>query len=80
MKKMLEEYNAVYREMFEDELEDIRLEDLRFGEAGWDSVMSADLMTLFEQTFDIRISKEDKMEFNSYQKGMEILRKYGIDL
>lgn len=77
---MLEQYNAVYEEMFEDELEEIPMEELRFGEAGWDSVTSADLMTLFEQTFNIRISREDKMSFNSYRKGLEILRKYGIDL
>ena len=77
---MLEEYNAIYQEMFEDELEEIGLEDLHFGEAGWDSVMSADLMTLIEQTFGIRIAKEDKMAFDSYRKGIEILRKYGIEL
>jgi len=77
---MLEQYNAVFEEMFEDELEEIPMEELHFGEAGWDSVTSADLMTLFEQTFSIRISREDKMSFNSYQKGLEILRKYGVDL
>jgi len=77
---MLEQYNAVYEEMFEDELEEVQLEDLHFGEAGWDSVTSADLMTLLEQTFDLRISREDKMSFDSYRKGIEILRKYGVEL
>ena len=77
---MLEQYNAVFEEMFEDELEEIQLEDLRFGQAGWDSVTSADLMTLLEQTFQIRVSREDKMDFNSYLKGIEILRKYGVKL
>lgn len=77
---MLDQYNAVFEEMFEDELEEIRLEDLRFGQAGWDSVTSADLMTLLEQTFQVRISREDKMSFNSYAKGIEILRKYGVEL
>lgn len=77
---MLEKYNAVFEEMFEDELEEIQLEDLRFGQAGWDSVTSADLMTLLEQTFQIRVSREDKMDFNSYLKGIEILRKYGVKL
>lgn len=77
---MLDQYNAVFEEMFEDELEEIRLEDLRFGQAGWDSVTSADLMTLLEQTFQVRISREDKMSFNSYAKGIEILKKYGVEL
>lgn len=77
---LLDQYNAVYKDFFEDELEEVSLEDLRFGEAGWDSVTSADMMTMFEQTFGIRISREDKLQFSNYHNGMEILRKYGVNL
>ncbi len=77
--EMLEKYNAIYEELFGEELEVIPLEELEYGEGGWDSVMSMDLLALFEQEFDIAIKNEDKMDFSSYQEGKEILEKYGID-
>ncbi len=74
----LEKYNAIYKDIFEDELEVIPLEELEFGEAGWDSVTSMDLLALFEQEFDITIKSEDKMDFSSYKEGKQVLNKYGI--
>lgn len=80
MLQMLEKYNNIFIEFFEDELEVIALEDLHYGESGWDSVMSMDLLAMFEQEFNIQIAAEDKMNFDTYKKGKQILSKYGIIL
>ena len=48
--------------------------------AGWDSVGHMQLMTQLEDVFGIALDMEDILEFYSYEKGMEILRKYGVTL
>lgn len=38
------------------------------------------LMEDMEDTFDISIDTPDVLSFSSYEKGMDILRKYGVDI
>lgn len=44
----------------------------------WDSVGHMRLITLLEDAFDIMMDAEDIIDFSSFEKGMEILAKYGI--
>lgn len=74
----LEVYNGIFKSLFEDEIDESNLDELEYGIAGWDSVMSMDLLEMMEQEFEISISAVDKMAFNSYQSGIEMLNKYGI--
>ena len=48
--------------------------------AGWDSVGHMQLMTQLEDVFGIALEMEDILEFSSYEKGMDIMRKYGVTL
>ena len=48
--------------------------------AGWDSVGHMQLMTQLEDVFGIALEMEDVLEFSSYEKGMDIMRKYGVTL
>jgi acyl carrier protein len=45
---------------------------------GWDSVGHMQLMTQLEDIFEIALEMEDILDFSGYEKGMEILRKYGV--
>lgn len=45
----------------------------------WDSVGHMGLVSELEETFDIALETNDIIEFNSYEKGKEILTKYGIE-
>lgn len=45
---------------------------------GWDSIGHVSFITELEDTFDIMLDTEDIIQFNSYEKGIEILKKYGI--
>lgn len=46
----------------------------------WDSIGHMDLMNSMEETFQISLSTLDVMDFSTYEKGKEILAKYGVEL
>lgn len=46
----------------------------------WDSVGHMGLVAALEDTFDIMLDTEDIIEFSSYVVGMEIMKKYEIEL
>lgn len=45
---------------------------------GWDSVGHMNLIAEIEDAFDLMMETDDIIELNSYEKGIEILRKYSI--
>ena len=46
----------------------------------WDSVGHMTLMAALEETFDIVLDIDDIIEFGSYTLGMEILKKYDVEV
>ena len=46
----------------------------------WDSVGHMGMITLIEDAFDIMMEIDDIIDFSSFEKGMEILAKYGVDI
>ena len=44
----------------------------------WDSIGHMSLMSALEDAFDISLDTEDIVDFSSYEKGKEILKKYGV--
>jgi len=46
----------------------------------WDSIGKLNLVAGVEEVFSIELETEDIMNFNSYAQGLEILKKYGIDV
>lgn len=73
-----------YREAFINSLElsaDLVNENLTYqGVDNWDSVGHMRLVEELENTFDIMLETDDIIDFSSYVKGMEILRKYGVEI
>lgn len=72
-----------YRETFMDlfGVPKGKLQKLEYqGVDTWDSVGHMSLIAKLEETFDIMMETDDIIEFNSFLKGIEILRKYGIRL
>lgn len=47
---------------------------------GWDSVSHFDMITALEDMFDISISSVDVLRFNTYPKGKEVLKTYGVEI
>lgn len=45
----------------------------------WDSVGHMTLVAALEGAFDIMLDTDDIIDLSSYEKGMEILKKYGVE-
>ena len=46
----------------------------------WDSVGHMSLVSYLEDAFGITLEAKDIIEFDSFRKGIDILRKYGIEI
>lgn len=75
---------AKYDEIFKSCLQ---VEQEELGEAltynsieNWDSVGHMGLIAELEEAFDIMMETDDIIDFSSYEKGKEILKKYGVEI
>lgn len=75
----MEKYNKIFCETFE--IEESMLKGLEYQAIeAWDSVGHMGLIASLEENFDIMMETDDIIDFSSYEKGIEILAKYGIEL
>lgn len=75
----MEEYIELFQKVFEVKAERVReLEYKKDGE--WDSIGHMELVTAIEDAFDIILETEDIIALTSFQKGLQILSRYGIEL
>ncbi|MCR4817529.1 MAG: acyl carrier protein [Fretibacterium sp.] len=74
-----EMYNKVFMDTFsiwEDRLKGLEYQAIE----EWDSVGHMELISNIENAFDISLETEDIVDLSSYEKGIEILKKYGINI
>lgn len=74
----LDKYFNVFTETFsisKDAAAKLKYQDIQ----EWDSVGHMGLMAALEDTFDIMIEPDDIIDFSSFEKGKEILAKYGVN-
>ena len=72
-------YNSAFTESFgvdESVLEDLEYESIM----EWDSVGHMGLIAEIEEAFDIELEMDDVIDFSSYVKGKDILKKYNIEV
>ena len=75
----LEKYTKIFTESFEVDAE--KAKTLRHQDVeAWDSIGHMDLIASLEDEFDIMMEADDIIDFNSFEKGIEIMTKYGIDM
>lgn len=75
----LEKYKKAFVEGLE--ISEEGLEDLVYeGIPEWDSVGHMSLVSCIEDAFDIMLETDDIIELNSFKKGIEILKKYGVEI
>lgn len=76
----LEKYNDAFMDSFELE-EDQLGADLAYQSIPqWDSVGHMQLIATIEDAFDIMFDTDDIIDFNSYEKGKELLKKYSVEV
>lgn len=75
----LEKYNSAFVENLQ--VKEEQLPELKYqGVELWDSVGHMSLMAALEDAFDIMLDTDDIIDFSSYEKGKEILKKYDVEL
>ena len=75
----VEKYNEVFKTCFELKDEDLN-EKLEYQSVElWDSVGHMSMVGELEDSFDIMLEMDDIIDFSSYDKGKELLSKYGIE-
>lgn len=75
----LEKYDNLFMKNFKltkDQLPGLKYRGIKV----WDSMGHMNLMEDIEDIFDISIDTPDVLAFSSYEKGMDILRKYGVEI
>ena len=75
-----ENYDRIFIESFD--LDEKQLNDkLEYNSIkSWDSIGHMQMIAELEDTFEIEFEMDDIINFSSYNKGMEILLKYGIEV
>lgn len=73
-----------YQEIFTKSLaiEDKKFSDqIKYSEIPeWDSIGHMTLMSSLEEGFGITLETDDIVDFSSYKKGIEILKKYKVEI
>jgi acyl carrier protein len=78
MTTSLNKYNNTFIELFsisEDNLSGLTYQ----GIAAWDSIGHMQLISKIEDEFDIMFETNDIIDFSSYSRGIEILKKYNVE-
>lgn len=74
-----EKYIEVFVESLDVEPEEV--ENLEYQSVvSWDSVGHMGLVAAIEDAFDIQFETDDIIEFGSFQKGIDILKKYNVEI
>ena len=72
-----EKYINAFVEAFD--IEENQVEGLKYQDVpAWDSVGHMSLIDELETAFDIQMETDDIVDFNSYEKGIELLKKYDV--
>ena len=74
-----EEYDNIFIRLFDVKHEQLPALEYQLIET-WDSVGHMSLIVSLEEAFGITFEMDDILDFSSYSKGIEILRKYSVEL
>lgn len=76
----LKKYQEVFMRVFEVDEQKFG-EEFVFGEVEeWNSLAHMTLISELEDVFGIMLESDDIINYHSYENGINILRKYGIEL
>ena len=80
MSDNLDKYKKAFKESLEITDDNI-LDKLKYNDIEqWDSIGHMGLISALEDSFKISIETNDVIDFSSFEKGKEILKKYNVDI
>jgi acyl carrier protein len=75
-----QQYDEIFTTTFEVDHDQLN-ENLTYNSIpNWDSVGHMELIAAIEEAFDISMETDDIIDFNAYLKGIEILKKYDVEI
>ena len=75
-----QKYDQVFIQVFEID-QSVLEGDLEYDTIEtWDSIGHMSMIAELEDAFDIMMETDDILEFGSYRKGFEILKKYSVEI
>ena len=75
----IEKYKKTFIESLSIDSKDLS-ENLKYNDIPeWDSIGHMTLISGLEEIFSITIETDDIVDFSSYKKGLELLKKYKVD-
>lgn len=76
----LEKYNNAFAQALDLKVEEVK-DTLEYqGIQAWDSIGHMGLISELEEAFDIMFETDDIVDFSSYKIGIEILKKYNVEV
>ena len=80
MSNNIEKYKAIFIETLAIDKKNFS-ENIKYNEIPeWDSIGHITLMSGLEEGFQISLETDDIVDFSSFKKGLEILKKYKIEI
>ena len=76
----LEKYKSLLAEVFDTDVANVKEDFSKETVDNWDSIHQLNIIAVLEETFDVRLDPEDIVELTSYEKGIEILKKYDVEI
>lgn len=76
----IEKYNKIFCELFSVNLDDLN-DNFTFSNRNeWDSLTHMSLISMLEDEFDVFFETEDILNYGSYNNGINILKRYGVEI
>jgi acyl carrier protein len=76
----IDKYNNTFNTIFNIKVEEMNGDINPDSIHKWDSITHLRLVNTIEDEFDVMFESEDILDFRSYDKGKEILRKYDVEI
>jgi len=75
--KNIDKYNRIFMDYLDVDVSE--LSELSYqSKSSWDSVGHMAIISELEEVFEIMLDTDDIIDFSSFEKGKEILRKYDV--
>ena len=73
-------YISIFEKVFGANPDELNADYTVTNVKNWDSMSHILLINELEDTFDLMMDSDDIIEFDSFEKGIEILKKYEVEI